>query len=166
MAPVLIDLPKSVTWPNAFAMVPPGFVGIAAAISSKHSALAIESLHHLGADLNAVSHHGITAAHVAARQINPEALAYLITAGANFEARSRNLKTPLHFAALIASMTGNCKCLELLLSAGADVNAAEAAGHRPIHMAVYGKETKGLELLLHHPGIDKHTKNNSGRIVN
>lgn len=75
---------------------------------------------------------------------NNEALAMLLKAKANTDARRRDGKTPLHVAAGI----GNVPAIDLLLKAGADPMALANNKACPLHEAVYYGKTAAFKALL------------------
>lgn len=74
----------------------------------------------------------VTPLHRVAKRGDADALADLIKAGANVNARDKSGNTPLHFAAT----NGHVSVIETLLRYGADVNARGKNHYTPLHLAV------------------------------
>ena len=80
-----------------------------------------------GADVNAEAAGGYTPLHVASRLGNPEMVSFLLTHGANINAKDTRA-TPL----AAAVVQGHLEVVKLLLEHGADFNAGDSSGYRPI----------------------------------
>lgn len=99
---------------------------------------------------------------------NPEMVQYLLSKGANVNARSFTGMTPLHVAVSDSSGT-NPKSLLLLLDAGADVHATNIEGRTAIELAngiafpilsrYLDEAPKGKHLAAFRTGLTKGTKN-------
>jgi ankyrin repeat protein len=82
---------------------------------------------------------------------------YLIANGADVNAKNKNGKTPLHWAAVHdlgdeADYTGVAECL---IEHGADVNAKDEVGRTPLHISKeFGKKDVS-ELLMRYGGTDE-----------
>jgi hypothetical protein len=84
-------------------------------------------------------------------------LKYLVSKGADVNAKWHDANTPLHEAA-----QWNAEIVKFLVSEGADVNAKNRNGNTPLHESVrnwYNNET--FEFLIS-VGADVHAKNNEG----
>ena len=92
---------------------------------------------------------GITALHLATAADNEAAVALLICAGADLNARTIAGFTPLHWAANRDSV----KAADLLISMGADPTAQTANGITPLHWAANKNATNVVKLLLAN-GVD------------
>lgn len=105
-----------------------------------------ELLNANAASINSHSHDGWTPLHLAAHFGQKEIAAYLLSKGADMEARSRNAlgNTPLHAAAAGGQRT----CLALLLQHGANPNATYATGLTALMVAAANGDDAGVRLLL------------------
>jgi ankyrin repeat protein len=68
----------------------------------------------------------------------------LLSRGANIEAKSMSVNTPLHIAATMDHLP----VVEALLSGGADILAANNQGHLPIHYAMSQGRSEVSKCLL------------------
>ena len=102
-----------------------------------------------------------TPLHSAARyNINVDVLEYLVSKGANVNARKGdNQYTPLHCAAESNTNVGVLKCL---ISYGADIHARSNGGHTPLHCAVISNPNIGVLQYLVSQGVDIHARSNGG----
>jgi len=97
---------------------------------------------------------GDTALHLAAAALRPLAVAALIDAGADANARNRRGATALHYAcdARPAGKTWNPAAqrsvIDLLLDAGSDIEHKEKAGAAPLHRAVRARSPQAVRCLL------------------
>jgi uncharacterized protein len=82
-----------------------------------------------GADVNAADAAGWTPLHFAAQDYRVDAVATLIAAGAEIDARNRFGATPLSVA--VFNSMGRGEALQLLLDAGADPDCRNSAGISP-----------------------------------
>jgi uncharacterized protein len=118
---------------------------------------------HLQADpssLEAHSHDGWTALHLAAHFGHADAAQYLLRHGADVRARSTN---PLDNQPLHAALAGrSLDVARLLLDAGADPNAAEHGGYAPLHQAAEPGDLPLIRLLLDR-GARTDRKDDQGR---
>jgi hypothetical protein len=73
-----------------------------------------------------------------------EALALLLDAGGDIEAKESSGLTPLHLACYL----GNVEAATLLIDRGAALEAREEAGYTPLMMAANGGQQQTAELLL------------------
>ena len=116
------------------------------------------------ADLSEVDMEGDTALHMGLLKKNKEIVSLLLQNNCNVNARNKNGKVPLHFAAEL-NLTEIAK---LLLEMNADLAISDNFGNQPLWTAVFNAadgETKKLpivELFLEY-GADKNHKNNAGR---
>ncbi|EAY16003.1 ankyrin repeat protein, putative [Trichomonas vaginalis G3] len=69
---------------------------------------------------------------------------YLLSHGANFNAKSERGTTALYYAA----MKNNCIIIKNLISLGANVNVREIEGRSPLHYAACGNSKDAIELLI------------------
>ena len=82
----------------------------------------------------------------------------MLAGGADVQARDREGKTALHYAAT----SGNVEVLELLLSKGAEVDAKDTRYRRtPLHKAAYSADVKTVAALLN-KGADITAKDTYG----
>lgn len=104
---------------------------------------------------------GRTPLHLAAVEGNAEAARFLLSQGAEVEARDRWGLTPL-FVAIYEEplILDRVPLVQLLIESGADIQARDAAGDTPLHMAALG-ETEIAALLLEH-GADANAVNDAG----
>ncbi len=113
--------------------------------------------------VNAYSHDGFTALHLAVFFGREEAAAALLDTGADVNAVSRNqtfarLVTPLHSA--VAG--GRVDIVRLLLARGANVNAKQGDGDTPLHAAAFAGDADLVrELLIN--GADRHLRSDDQR---
>ncbi|KAJ3106363.1 hypothetical protein HDU96_008242 [Phlyctochytrium bullatum] len=96
-----------------------------------------------------------TPMHRAAKESQPQAVAFLISKGANPNVRDRHQRTPLH-AAMRKLRSGwwceldgdgdnsAAECVRILLENGADVNARDVNGHTPLEAAAPGVAMRGV----------------------
>lgn len=96
-----------------------------------------------------------TLLHIAAQRGRLENVKFLLSYGANPDARDPDQgATPLHLCA-----EGNYgKIAETLAKAGADVNAKDSAGRTPLHTAAYWGAAEVARCLLSH-GADANARN-------
>ena len=104
---------------------------------------AVQLLLDAGADPNAPGAAGITALHVAARDIRKVQL--LLAGGADVHARSALGATPLSVA---AATNGAAGVVALLLEKGARVNDRDSTGRTPLAAAAGADHTAAVRLLL------------------
>jgi ankyrin repeat protein len=97
--------------------------------------------------LSSYSPDGWTPLHLAAAFGGPEATEFLLNAGADPNARSKNAlnNTPLHACVAISKKVHTAK---LLLDKGADVNAVQHGGFTPLHAAAFAGDLPMVHLLL------------------
>ena len=85
---------------------------------------------------------GFTPLHWAAKQGALECARLLLDAGADVNADSNSLKTPLHQAAVahqnMVLLPSNVDLMALLIEAGADVDAQDSKGRTPLFLACQG----------------------------
>jgi len=84
-----------------------------------------------------------TSAHWAVFNGRPEALALLLNAGANPDARMVDESTPLHAAAL----KGSTGMAGILIQFGANVGLQDGQGRTPIEVAITNRRRSIVELL-------------------
>ncbi|GAH12048.1 unnamed protein product, partial [marine sediment metagenome] len=83
---------------------------------------------------------------------------FLVSEGADVNAKSYFNSTPLHFAAY----EGHKDVAKLLIAKGADVNAKNRNGWTPLHRAAWQGHKDIVELLIAE-GTDVNVKDNKGR---
>lgn len=88
----------------------------------------------------------LTALHCAAAFHDESATRYLLTAGADVNARNHYGASPLHWAAT----SGADAVASALLAAGADVQATDLSGWTPLHLAARRNSVAVTEVLLSH----------------
>src|SRR5262249_35870087 len=110
---------------------------------------------------NVYSPEGWTPLHLAAHFGHTNAVRWLLGAGADVRARSKNAlaNQPLH-AAAAGKAPG--ELLPLLLDAGADVNASEHGGFTPIQQCAENGDLAAAQLLLAR-GADSRAQADDGR---
>lgn len=118
-----------------------------------------------GASVDAKTHFGYTALHLAAAQARPKPLAALLAAGAAVEAQENNGLRPIHLAAMFdkgmryrdGDWTRMCQqdvatIIQALVAAGADVSSIGGEGQvTPLHSAAgnqYGGVAEAATLAL------------------
>ncbi|MGA9753047.1 MAG: ankyrin repeat domain-containing protein [Acidobacteriota bacterium] len=87
---------------------------------------------------------GFTALHLAANEGQLAICQYLLSAGANPEARDPMKKTALHTAIVM----GHADIAFLLIKSGADVNALENHGQSPVYLAAEERQSDVVDALL------------------
>lgn len=90
-----------------------------------------------------------TCLHKAARAGLPEVVHDLIECGANIEATTVKMRTPLHTACIY----GKSECVEVLLEKKADPHAIEEAGLSPLHIAAQKDDISSMRRILDHSNI-------------
>ena len=110
---------------------------------------------------NVYSPDGWTPLHLAAHFGHTNAVRWLLGAGADVQARSKNelANQPLHAA---AAGQAPVELLTLLLDAGADVNARQHGGFTPIQATAQNGDLAATELLLAH-GADVQARSDDGQ---
>lgn len=110
---------------------------------------------------NVYSPDGWTPLHLAAHFDHVNAARWLLDAGADVEARSRNdlANQPLHAA---AAGKVSVEMLTLLLDAGAEVNAREHGGFTPLQQCAENGNLAAIKLLLER-GADPRARADDGR---
>ncbi|KAL1502363.1 hypothetical protein ABEB36_007512 [Hypothenemus hampei] len=84
---------------------------------------------------------------------------YLVHNGADISAKTEMNWEPLHSCC----QWSHVECAAFLIQNGANVNALSEGGQTPLHIAAsHGKNYDTVQLLLMHPYINPHLKNNSG----
>lgn len=98
------------------------------------------------ASLNSLSHDGWTPLHLAAHFGHKDVAAFLLSKGAQVDARSTNAQksTPLHAAVAGGQRT----CVALLLQHGADPNATYGEGITALYAAAHAGDDGSARLLL------------------
>ena len=131
----------------------------------------IATLVEAGADVQAKAVNGVTPLHLAAVPLEPAMVAELrekgaaidtganataatigalLDAGADLEASTADLRTPLHAAASL----GNVAAVTLLIERGANLNTRDESDGTPLHAAVSGPGHEGDPEMLRRLGID------------
>jgi uncharacterized protein len=110
---------------------------------------------------NVYSADGWTPLHLAAHFGHANAVRWLLDAGADVRASSRNdlANQPLHAA---AAGPAPVELLTMLLDAGADVNARQRGGFTPIQATAQNGNLAATQLLLAH-GADSQAHTNDGQ---
>lgn len=102
-----------------------------------------ESLQGLKEVLQAKDSDCNTPLHLSCRNLSIRIIKYLISKGANVNARNKSKLTPLH----ITIQCGNIEVAEILLRKGAEVNCQDDRGCTPLHYAAEGNSTDLVYLL-------------------
>ena len=97
-----------------------------------------------GADVNAQDDYGDTVLMVAAVNGRTEAVAALIKAGADVNAKERELDVT---ALLQAAVNGHSETVAALIKGGADVNAKNKKGLTPLKLASLGGRAEIIDML-------------------
>jgi ankyrin repeat protein len=110
---------------------------------------------------NVYSPDGWTPLHLAAHFDHVNAARWLLDAGADVQARSRNdlANQPLHAA---AAGQASVEMLTLLLDAGAEVNAREHGGFTPLQQCAENDNLAAIKLLLER-AADPQARADDGR---
>jgi ankyrin repeat protein len=101
------------------------------------------------AHVNATTAKGVTPLHVASLQGHVEAVALLVKAGADVDARSVDQRTPLHSAIL----RGHTSVVQALLAAGSDPIALTQSGASGLHVAAISGHPAILQQLAATPAV-------------
>lgn len=114
--------------------------------------------------IHASNEYGITPLHCAASKGHTDMIDFLVTRGADINARSISGVTPLHYATRETNITETT--MRLLIHYGADVIVSDKNGITPLHSIVYTVCTSngdiGLMRLLLACGADVNAQNNWG----
>ena len=86
-----------------------------------------------------------------AREGRTECVQVLLQHGANPNARNRDMRTPLHWAA----SNGTASSVRALVAAGADMMAKNADGDTPLEVANYWNNPESAPALRHLMGFGK-----------
>jgi ankyrin repeat protein len=110
---------------------------------------------------NVYSADGWTPLHLAAHFGHTNAVRWLVDAGADVRARSRNdlANQPLHAA---SAGPAPVELLTILLDAGADVNARQRGGFTALQATAQNGNLAATQLLLEH-GADVRVRTDDGR---
>ena len=93
--------------------------------------------------------------HVATNEGHANLVTFFKENGSKINAKSKNLRTPLH----IASIRGNLDVFQAVLAAGADINARDSDGNTPCHfLSEYGHVDCLVQLLTKHPSLFSKNK--------
>ena len=90
-----------------------------------------------GYEERAPLHHACNGGHL-------QIVEYLISKGANIEAKDKNKKTPLHYACY----KGHLQIVEYLISKGANIKAKDSSENTPLHYASKMSQTDVVKYLL------------------
>jgi ankyrin repeat protein len=104
---------------------------------------------------------GETALHRALKRSNPDMVDALINLGADVNATTKTLLTPLHYAAWREAKGSSTKCMEQLIAANVALDKTDIQGNTALHEAALNNNFRGVLLLLKH-GADQEIKNNRG----
>jgi ankyrin repeat protein len=90
--------------------------------------------------------HGFNLLHIAAACRNLSGLVFLTnkTSLSNVNSTTKELLTPMHFAA----MMGQAEMVDFLLSKGANINAQDVDGATPLHLAISNSHLAVVKLLV------------------
>jgi hypothetical protein len=110
------------------------------------------------ADVQACSHRGKTALHLASAHGHANIVHLLLKHKANCKATSNGEWTALHMAA----ERGYKEVVRELIDYRADVNAATTKGRTPPHWASFNGHIEVVEILLRQGGIKRYLQDDSG----
>lgn len=91
---------------------------------------------------------GQTMLHYAVWHNQRDVVEYLLSRGADVNARDDNAATPLH----VAAWKGHAEVAEMLLAKGADVNSKESDGATPLRLAIVNKQSNVANVLRRRGG--------------
>ncbi len=103
-----------------------------------------------GADWKTIDNEGNTLLHTAVKYSFLEGVKFLLSKGADIEARNKAGETPMHMVGQVfgvekkEDVQNSIKIAELLLSKGADINMKDSTGRTPLHSAVRGRKFRQL----------------------
>lgn len=86
--------------------------------------------------------------YLSSSSVNPEIIMYLITKGANVNAKAKYGHTPLHMSAYSSPKENRLIILQLLINKGADVHSKDSSGYTPLHNYVGSGFVEEVKLLL------------------
>jgi len=105
---------------------------------------------------------GRTPIHWAVIRDNLKIAAFLISRGANVNARDKNMMAPIHYAAFPKDLD----MVKLLVQEGADINALDKNGWSPLHYFAYYDFDLGVKYLLIQGAIQSMSSNKYMEISN
>jgi len=132
-----------------------------AAAEGVAASLSVEDLLARGANVNTRGGQDETPLHKAAWRAQDGIVRVLLESGADPGLRTKEGRTPLHWATR-ANALGGPDVIERLVKCGADPNARDEKGMTPLHWAVLWGNTAGLERLLA-LGADVEARDGEGR---
>ena len=114
-----------------------------------------------GADIAELNESGYTPLHLAAAYGHPKIAQYLLSRGAQVDAREEE-STPRYYTALhLAAREHNPEVAQVLLKHGADPNAQDVEGYTPLHVAARYNSAQTAQVLLA-GGADVNAQNDDG----
>jgi ankyrin repeat protein len=116
-----------------------------------------------GSDVKAVDKNGNISLHTAAPLGIIEIVQFLISRGADVNAKNNAGNTPLHWVVTTSRDAKNVEVIKLLISAGANVNVKNdnLGGKTPLHMAAENSNTEVVKLLIS-AGADVNAESRTG----
>lgn len=102
--------------------------------------------------------HRFTALHYAVYMFRTNAVVWLLSKGAEVNARDLDGVTPLHQAANLCNIT----LVQILLDHSANIHAVTVKNRTPLHWAAVGGDLNTIKLLLEH-GADPSARDSAGR---
>jgi len=138
---------------NVNAKTNQGFTPLFLAVSFNKNTEVAEFLISVGSDVK----DGFTM-HTLIAEGKVEAVRFLVSKGADVNAKIHEDATSLH----MASLKGSTELAKVFVSAGADVNAKDNSGFTPLHVAAFSGHTELAKFLVFN-GADIHAKATNGK---
>lgn len=115
-----------------------------------------------GADVNAITSHGIPLLHYAIANRNTDIVRLLLDFGANVNATDNGGNGTLHYACIGKDI--NLEIIRMLLDHGVNANAVNSDGNTPLHIVAEHATPNILKFLVNY-GANVNAQNNKGNIA-